>query len=173
MYWLVGGEFFNNLARGLFTLALGMMLYQITDGLMAFAFAFASEFVLSLLLQGISGSITDRYSPKKVLVTTGAVLSSVFLLCVIVQLLMPTNDLVILFTLAIGINLCRPFFRAATFSIVPEVVEKSQFEKVNGYTSMALQIGQIGGMVLAGVLLELSEIQGIIFTVVGCFFAMW
>jgi MFS family permease len=172
MLWLVGGEFFSNLARGLFTLTLGMMLYQITDGLMAFALAFVSEFVISLLLQSVSGSVTDRYSPKRILVCAGVLLSGLFLTCAIVQLLFPISELVTLFILAIGINLCRPFFRNATFAVIPEICTKNQYEQINSYISIALQVGQIFGMVLAGILLELSDIRGILFTVFGCFVAM-
>ncbi|ACJ31310.1 Macrolide-efflux protein [Shewanella piezotolerans WP3] len=144
-------------------------MYELTDSVLAFALAFTSEFVFSLLLQGFSGSFVDRYSPKRVLVINAALISAVFLAVVGLtwsQVSLPAG---LLFGLALVINFCRPFFRAATFAIVPEVVSSDQYEKINSYISIALQVGQIVGMVLAGVLLELASMHAVITCVGGCY----
>ncbi|MCY7294560.1 MFS transporter [Alteromonas sp. a30] len=154
MPWLVMSEFSINIARGIFTLAIGMLLYEQSESLWAFAFVFASEFFIGLFLQGLAGSLVDKIGPSKVLLTatfaSSLVLGAPFLL---------TGDLntVILIQIAICLNLFRPFIRNSVFVLTPELVEKSKLEKLNAYISMALQSGQIIGMGLAGLLLELFE----------------
>jgi len=66
MPWLVGAEFLISAARGILSLALGLLLYRSTGQVWAFALAFSSEFAFSLVIQGIwtmlltlSGSYND------------------------------------------------------------------------------------------------------------------
>ncbi|KID55348.1 hypothetical protein JF50_21055 [Pseudoalteromonas luteoviolacea] len=162
MPWIVFSEFSINVARGLFTLALGMMLYQATDSLWSFAFVYASEFFIGLFVQGYAGTCVDKHGAKKVLL--GAALVNVLILCVPIILGAQGNAQLIMFV-AFALNMIRPFLRAAIFALIPMLGSDDKLEKINAYTSMALQCGQIIGMALASILLEFASSFWVLFTV--------
>jgi len=164
MYWFCAGEWATNIARGIFTLALGMLLYAETESLWAFTLAFVSEFLVSIFLQGVAGSVVDRLGAAKVLLS--AALGNIL---VIVAAITLTDDIgqntIVLIGIAIGLNLCRPFIRNAVFVLVPDIAGEQQLEKLNALISIALQAGQITGMALAGLLLELYEPSWVVYFV--------
>ncbi|GEM76247.1 MFS transporter [Vibrio sagamiensis] len=162
MSWIVFSEFSINVARGLFTLALGMMLYQSTDNLWSFAFVYASEFFIGLMAQGYAGSCVDKFGAKKILLL--AALVNVMILAVPVLAGVEGNAQLIMFV-AFALNMIRPFLRAAIFALIPMLGSDAKLEKINAYTSMALQCGQVIGMVLASVLLEFTSPFWVLFTV--------
>src|SRR5262249_32899067 len=67
MFFLVGAEFLVNAARGILSLALGLLLYRSTGQVWAFAFAFSSEFAFSLVIQSVAGTTVDRFESATVL----------------------------------------------------------------------------------------------------------
>lgn len=150
-------EFAINLARGLFTLALGYLLYTETNSIWAFALVFSSEFVVSILLQGFAGTMVDKYGYKRILLyASGATL------ILILALLSFSTDLSfkpsLLLVLAIGINLFRPFIRNAIFVLTPTLAQSKNYNltQLNGRLSIALQTGQLLGMGSAGLIFEME-----------------
>jgi predicted MFS family arabinose efflux permease len=154
MPWLVYSEFFINIARGIFTLTIGMLLFEQSESLWAFAFVFASEFAIGLFLQGVAGTIVDKHGPIRVLLL--ATFASVLVLGIPLYMTDELNTLTLIH-IALGLNLFRPFIRNSVFVLIPELIDKDKLEQFNAYISMALQAGQIIGMALAGLLLELFD----------------
>lgn len=152
--WLVLSEFSINIARGIFTLAIGMLLYEQSESLWAFAAVFASEFVIGLFLQGLAGTLVDKMGPGRVLLSASLMSTLVLALPLLLLDDLQTQMLVVI---AVGLNLFRPFIRNSVFVITPELVSKDKLEKLNALISIALQAGQIIGMAMAGLLLELFE----------------
>lgn len=151
MKLFITAELILNVARGLFTLALGMLLFQATDSLWAFALTFVSEFFVAILLQGIAGTLVDRFGAKNVLLSALG-LSTLSLL--IANFFGEYNQYITLIVLAILLNIGRPFIRNSVFVLSPMIAGKERLEKLNGYISISLQLGQMLGMALAGVMLE-------------------
>lgn len=161
--WFFAGEFAINAARGLFTLALGMLLYAKTESLWAFAAVFASEFAVGIFLQGIAGTSVDRFGASRVLLTAAG--------CSVLAIGLPllaksgTSDPNILLLAAIGLNVFRPFIRNAIFVLTPDVAGPQGLDRLNSLLSIALQAGQIVGMVMAGVVLEFWHSGEVVFVV--------
>lgn len=161
--WFFAGEFAINAARGLFTLAIGMLLYEKTQSLWAFAAVFASEFAVGIFLQGVAGSSVDRFGASRVLLTAAG--CSVFAIGLPLLGKGGANDPDILLLAAIGLNVFRPFIRNAIFVLTPEVAGPQGLDRLNSVLSIALQSGQIVGMVMAGVVLEFWHAREVVFVV--------
>lgn len=168
--WLVASEALLNTARGLMTLALGLFLYRVTGGVWAFALTFSSELVFSMLVQGVAGATVDRLGPRRTLL--GSSLASVLVFAGGLGLAADFDgDPSHAIGIALGLNLARPFLRTAVFAIAHQVVPPRGYERLNSYLSMALQIGQLSGMAMAGVLLE-SMTPHRVFLVIGVLYAL-
>ncbi|WP_046005013.1 MFS transporter [Pseudoalteromonas rubra] len=157
-----------NIARGIFTLAIGKLLYDMTGQLWAFAGVFVLEFLLSLLLQGVAGSITDQLGSKRVLLISMGLMSAALLALSITEYFLPLN-LTILFCVSAALTASKPFIRNGVFTLVPKVVAGADIEKLNGILAAAVQSGQIIGLAIGGLLLEFSLEYLILPTVTCCF----
>lgn len=151
------GEFAINVGRGTLTLVLGAFLYKETGGLWAFALAFFSEFLVAIFIQGVAGSVVDKKGPEGVLNLALGSSSLIVLVCwlLLVGFGQVANVLVVG---AVALNVIRPFIRTSVFALLPAVFPKRSLEKANGYASVALQIGQITGMLAAGLCLEFGSV---------------
>ncbi|MCV2884446.1 MFS transporter [Aestuariibacter sp. AA17] len=162
LFWL--GEFSINIARGIFTLALGMLLYEATDSLWAFTFAILGEFGVSILIQGMAGTIVDKFGARWVL--PFATLSNS---AIIGTILFANPELInqpnLLLLIAMGLYISKPFIRNSVFVLIADLSEKDKLEKFNGYMSISLQCGQLLGMALAGVMLERYSSTTVLFGV--------
>jgi MFS family permease len=159
-------EFFVNVARGALLLSLGMYLYRETGSLWAFAANVVIEFVVVLMLQGWAGTFVDRYGAKRILLVTTA---ASFLLPVLCSVVVNFN-LVLVLTIVIQIlNAFKPFIRNSIFTLVTLVAVKNNIEQLNARLSIAIQGGQIGGMLMAGVLIEFGDIPLTLYFVGGLF----
>lgn len=172
MYQIAIAELAVNVARGLFTLTLGMLLYKLTGNLWAFTLVYVSEFLASFLLQGFAGSAADSFGARKVLlVTLSLLVSALAILCVSLgeNVLSP----VALTGVALAVNFSRPFIVNAVFVLTAEIAKARsvKVERVTGALSVATQSGQILGMVLAGVAIE-SQLQAYVIPVTTVGFAI-
>ena len=172
MYQIAIAEFAVNVARGLFTLTLGMLLYKLTGNLWAFTLVYVSEFLASFLLQGFAGSAADRFGARKVLLATLSLLvSALTIFCVSFResVLSP----VALTGVALAMNFSRPFIVNAMFVLTAEIAEAGSMkvERVTSALSIASQSGQILGMVLAGIVIE-SQFQAYLIPVTTIGFAL-
>lgn len=162
------GEFAINTGRGALTLILGAILYQETGGLWAFALAFLSDFIVALFIQGIAGAAVDRFGPGKVL-NLSLGISSLLLFACWVLISQLSSTALFIFSLAVLLNIFRPFIRTAVFALLPALFSQSELEKANGAVSLAFQVGQFAGMALAALSLELGTHGTAIFTVLMAF----
>ncbi|WP_206861312.1 hypothetical protein [Lysobacter changpingensis] len=133
MYQIAIAELAVNVARGLFTLTLGMLLYKLTGDLWAFTFVYVSEFLASFLLQGLAGAAADRFGARRVLLVTLSILvSALVILCVSVG--GRPLSAIALTVAALAMNLSRPFIINAAFVLMAEIseVRSVRIERVTG-----------------------------------------
>ena len=170
MYFLVGAEFLVNAARGILSLALGLLLYRSTGEVWAFALAFSSEFVFSLVIQGVAGATVDRFESATVLAATSVLSALLFGLVLGAVALGAGGDAstMHLVLLAIGLNMARPFLRSSLFAVIHHAVEERGYERLNGYLAIARQVGQLTGMGATGLMLENMRALHIL-AVIGAF----
>ncbi|MBE0369935.1 MFS transporter [Pseudoalteromonas aurantia] len=158
MKWIGAGEFSINVASGIFTLTIGKLLYDMTGQLWAFAGVFFVELLATMLLQGFSGSITDKFGPRKILLVSINTLTAVLLLLSLMSFLTNEN-LYIFVAFAAAITISKPFTKNAVFTLIPSVVDKDNIEKLNAIISASLQSGQIFGLVVGGIILSFESKQ--------------
>jgi len=167
-WWLTASQAlgaFNDNAFRQFILLLALSLgttIQLPLGLDAQAIAmgiFASAFVLLALL---GGSLADRFSKRRVIV--GMNLVEVFAMLLGFFALASASwistqaavyaSLVVLFVMGSQSALFGP----SKYGILPELVPEEDLTRANGIISMTTQLGIVGGMVIAGGLIELLRI---------------
>ncbi len=168
MKWLLLSEFLTNVVRGAFTLALGMILYQVTNSLWSFALVFLSDFVIALLMQSVAGVLIDKYGAGicMVLICLANALMFLGFSSLGDGLQGGSNSLIILGVL---FNISRPFLRAGVFALTHQVAGDQRLEKANGYLAQAFQIGQMIGMATTGAVLAAYSPQ-VLWLILGSLF---
>ena len=159
-------SFSYNFAGGCLEVALGQILYSETGSILLFACILGAEYLAPIIFGVHSGIIVDRKHPAKV----GAVAS---IICMIMTFMLVLNSaksdvlntvIVLNVIFAISINLCRPFYRAAIFSIGPLVLPAEVLQTYNARWTVSVQAGQISGAGIVGILymMNLQHIQFVI-----------
>jgi MFS family permease len=166
---VVSGELFINIARSMITLVVGLFLYQQTGSLWAFALAFFSEFVVAIAIQGIAGTIVDNKGYRNVLLIALLMSSLAVLMCTVLLYFGSYPSIAALGCVFL-LNVIRPFIRASVFALIGGEFERNTLEKVNGYLGIARQSGQVVGMVLTGIILEVAMPLIAFATIFLCFF---
>ncbi|MBA2673436.1 hypothetical protein [Ramlibacter sp.] len=156
---LVTGEFFVNLSRGAMTLSLGYFLFRLTHSVWAFALACLAELGMTLLLRAASGRTVEAWGAKPALVIAGAALSLV--LCGVSL----AGDLYaysvwLALAVALMLSVIRVFQSAAGYAAVV-IHAGGQVESTNSLISIALQTGQLAGVLAAGITLELLSLNAL------------
>lgn len=155
--YLIPGEFFVNLSRGAMTLSLGYFLYRLTGNVWAFAMASITELLVALLLRSVSASTVDGLGARRVMVfaclALGVILGAVSL----------AGDLYgynvwLALAVALVLSIIRVFQNAAGYAAVV-IYAGQRVESINSALSVALQVGQLMGVVLAGATLELMTLN--------------
>jgi MFS family permease len=162
------GEFAINAGRGALTLVLGAILYEQTGGVWAFALAFLSDFLVAIFIQGIAGSMVDKHGPGKILNITLTLSCCILAVCWVAMLNLEETATLI-FSCAVLLSVFRPFIRTSVFSLLPALFSESALQKANGTTSLAFQLGQFAGMLIAGATLELGSNELAIFVILMTF----
>jgi MFS family permease len=141
----------SNVGNGIYTLAVGKLLYDQTGSALSFGIVIAFEYLMIFLSNFLAGPIVDRYANSRMLtLVDGCRAAFILALCLLIQDELP---LVLVTLISFVIFIGKPFYRAAFFSIEPLVVPSEQLGKYHGFASSAFQTGQFIGIVLAGVLL--------------------
>lgn len=154
---LVAGELFTNIGRGATTLSLALYLYRLTGNVWASALACLSELAVSLLLRRACGSLIDRAGARTVLGAGSAMLALLF---APLWLVGDPYAYSVVLALAVALLACslRTFTAAATYAAVV-VYARGREDATNSALGIAMQVGQFGGMAMAGLMLELGSIK--------------
>ncbi len=148
-------EFFINIARGIITLALGMYFYYESDGIWIFAMNILAEFIVILIIQGSIGSVIDKFGPKNSLLFATACSSFI----VFISSFFVDINIIVLLTLMMQlINLFKPLIRNSIFTFTSQLAHTESVEKINARLSIALQSGQIIGMIVAGFMVGYGDL---------------
>ena len=173
--WSLASVFITNIGDGIYTITVGMLLYERTGSVAAFGFVVVLQFILNMLLQMFSGSIIDRGSPRVVCLVSDLGRG----LFILLASLFVATDYVFFWLVAttIVINVAKPFYRAASFAYVPAITNDHTLLKYNGYMGTLLQTGQLLGVAMAGPILQQSgttlafALNGISYLLAGL--ALW
>jgi MFS family permease len=149
---LWGGEAISLLGDQFYLIALPWLVLQLTGEALAVGAVLALAGVPRALFMLVGGALTDRFSPRRVM------LASNLLRMVLVTLLsgLVIGDLIqlwMLYLLALAFGVIDAFFFPAQSAIVPRLVGREQLQTANAIIQGTMQVSLFAGPVLAGTLI--------------------
>lgn len=145
---MLGSVFVTDIGNGMFNLAAAILLYQETKSILAFALVLSGEFIIGLFMQLFAGAYVDRTDPKRTMVVIDVIRGSSLALAAL--LYAATHALAPLYVALIIINVVKPFYKSANFSLTGELVPEDTLMRLIGLKGSSAQAGQLLGMALAG-----------------------
>lgn len=159
LVWL--GETISLLGDQFYLIALPLLALQLTGSGLALGTILAVAGIPRAALMLVGGAITDRFSPRRVMLATNLIR---MLLTLILTALVLTDTIQfwMLYINAFLFGLVDAFYYPAQSAIVPNVVDADQIESGNALTMLSTYFSQFIGPVLAGVVIaSLSGVTNI------------
>jgi predicted MFS family arabinose efflux permease len=150
LLWI--GEAISLLGDQFHLIALPWLVLNLTGDAFAVGLVMALAGIPRALFMLVGGALTDRFSPRRVMMFSNlARLTLVLVLGLLTLSGMVTLGMLYIFALAFG--LADAFFFPAQGSIVPRMVKKEHLQLANSITQGTAQISMFLGPVLAGTLI--------------------
>ena len=141
-----------------YLIAMPWLVLQLTGDPLALGMALAAAGVPRALLMLVGGAITDRFSPRKVMIVSDI---GRLLLTALLAILVLTGNIqlwaIYLFALAFGA--ISGFFMPASSTIVPYIVDKEDLQAGNALIQGTAQLSAFIGPLLAGGIIALLSGQ--------------
>ncbi|TKI60054.1 MFS transporter [Lysinibacillus mangiferihumi] len=167
--YLLLNVLFTNIGLSGLTLLTGILIYDITGSLMAFAFTLVSGFIIDLAGQFFAGGILDRINPNKVSIIINLSRGLLIIIAGLIVIIMGSVTSVIF--LSLFMSLVGPAYRASVFAISPLLVNQKFLSQFNAFRVGVMQVGQLIGLGLATLVLALTN-QEIAFTSIAIWFLL-
>jgi MFS family permease len=152
LFW---GDFVSKMGNVFFSLAVSFYILEITDNNALIQGAYlAVAGIVYVVFTPLGGVVADRFNKAKIIYFMDFIRGAVILLCALFVTLLRDNvsaQLVMLFVMAVVLNICGAIFAPATSSIIRFLVDEDQLQQANGYFSGAQSVEAIVGVLAAGV----------------------
>ncbi len=155
------GQVVSGLGSRLTSFALGIWTLQTTGSTTRFALVFVAMAVPALLISPIAGALVDRWDRRRVMMFSEAI--SALTLLVMAWLL--ANSQLSLWHVYVGVGItaiANAFLQPAYAASIPLLVNQQQLTRMNGLVQTGYAVAQIGGPLLAGILVSSIAIQGVL-----------
>ena len=150
LFWL--GEAISLIGDQFQLIALPWLVLQLTGDSVAMATVLALAGIPRAVFALVGGALTDRFSPRAVMLISNLVrMSLVAIMAVLILIGMLPLWAIYIFALAFG--LADAFFYPAQNAIVPQLVGKDQLQLGNSIIQGTMQLSLFGGPVLAGLII--------------------
>src|SRR5687768_4755355 len=166
LLWI--GEGISVLGDHFFMIALPWLVLQLTGDSLAMGTVLALSAIPRALFMLIGGALTDRFSPRTLMLASNA---ARFVLVSLLAGLVLTNsiEMWMLYTLAVFFGIADAFFYPAQSSMTPQLVKKDHLQVANSLIQGTMMLTMLVGPALAGLLIatlgdghsELANMQGI------------
>ena len=154
LLWL--GEGISLLGDQFQFIALPWLVLQLTGDGLAIGTVLALAGVPRALFMLVGGALTDRFSPRRVMLASNAA-RMVLVLGLALLVLGNAISLWMVYLFALAFGLADAFFYPAQSSIIPRIVGKEQLQLANSVTQGTAQISLFAGPMLAGTLIALMS----------------
>jgi MFS family permease len=140
-------------------IALPWLVLQLTGDVLAMGTVMALAGLPRALFMLVGGALSDRFSPRRVMLVSNAVRMALVLGLALLAL---GNVLAlwVVYVFALAFGLADAFFYPAQSSIIPHIVEKGQLRLANSITQGTAQVSLFAGPVLAGMLIAVMSRGG-------------
>ncbi|HEV8692911.1 MAG TPA: MFS transporter [Lysobacter sp.] len=155
------GQLVSGVGSRLTSFALGIWVYETTGSTTRFALIFVAMALPALLLSPFAGALVDRWDRRRTMIVCEAI-SAVTLLAMAV--LFATGKFALWHIYAgVGITaLTSTFLQPAYAASIPLLASQEQLNRVNGMVQVGNGAALVGGPALAGVLMSLFSITGVL-----------
>ena len=152
LLWI--GEAISVIGDQFYMIALPWLVLQLTGDALAMGTVLALAAVPRALFMLVGGALTDRFSPRMVMLVSNLLrMLLVFLLAGLV--LSATIEMWMIYMLALLFGLADAFFYPAQSAIVPRLVDDDQLQPANALMQGTWQLSLFAGPVLAGLLITM------------------
>lgn len=172
---LILATFATDIGNAMFTVALAALVLGKTGSALVLSGSLMSEYALGFVSLFISVSAIRRWKPRTIMIGTDLTRGVGILACT--GMLAVWKTVIPAFAALVVINLMRPFYKSAAFSITPELItDTGLLTRVNGYIATASTAGQIAGAAAVGPVIFWSTptiafaVDGVSFLVTSCLF---
>lgn len=148
------GEAISLLGDQFYLIALPWLVLQLTGDALAVGAVLALAGVPRALFMLVGGALTDRFSPRAVMLASN-LLRMVLVALLSVLVIGGLIQLWMLYLLALAFGIIDAFFFPAQSAIVPRLVGKEQLQAANAVIQGTMQVSLFAGPVLAGTLIVL------------------
>lgn len=152
-YWLA--LLCGNFSVQIQTVAVAWQVYSITRDPLSLAFVGLSQFLPSLLLVLVTGSVADRFS-RRTIILVCLLGESVCATGLLAFTLSGSSNVLVIYGLLLILGTARAFYNTARQAIVPNLVVGPWLPKAITLSVTANQIATIAGPVLGGLLYGLA-----------------
>ena len=148
---LFGTFLLSTIGDELARVALAVLVYQRTSSPLLSALTFAMSYLPWLLGGPVLATLADRLPRHRVLIATDVARA------VLVGLMaVPGMPLPALLLLLLLVSVCAPPFEAARSALMADVLEGDRYILGNTLTNISLQVAQVAGFLLAGLLVAVD-----------------
>jgi MFS family permease len=155
------GQLVSGVGSRLTSFALGIWVLQTTGSTTRFALIFVAMAVPALLISPIAGALVDRWDRRRTMIACEA-LSAVTMFVLVALFATETLQLWHVY-IAVGVSaLANAFLQPAYAASIPLLASPEQLTRVNGLVQTGFAIAQVGGPLLAGVLVSSISMQGVL-----------
>lgn len=144
LWW---GQLVSEIGNRFHWIAVSLWIYSETRSASAVSIAVSSMFVGSLLVGLWAGAIVDYFDRKRIMIAADLARA---VLVALIPFLMSVNVWLVYLDLML-ISVATAFFRPAIFSVLPQVVKRSDLMPANSFFSAMDTSTEIAGPALAGI----------------------
>jgi len=154
--WLLGGGLVSMLGDQFSMLALPWLVLSLTGDSLSLGIAVALMGAPRAVLILLSGSVADRYSPRRVLLLSKYA-NAAILLALAGLLMLDHASLALAYAAALALGIASAFGIPAGTAILPQAVPTQLLQKANGLQMGARQLSLLAGPLLAALVLGVHQ----------------
>ena len=166
LFWV--GQSLSQIGTALTGFGLGVWVYQQTEAVTQLSLVFFITTLPGVLLTPFIGALVDRWNRRWIIFYSD--LAAALITLVLVLLLMADRlEIWHTYISAFFTSLCGCFQMLAKGAAVPMMVSKQQLRRVNGLTQLSTAVSRIAAPALAGLLISVVELQGLLWIDLGSY----
>ncbi|MFZ2754733.1 MAG: MFS transporter [Lysobacteraceae bacterium] len=155
------GQLVSGVGSRLTSFALGLWVYQTTGSTTRFAMVFVAMAVPALVLLPFAGALVDRWDRRRTMIVCECLSAAVI---GAMGLLVAFGDLELWHVyLGVGLSaMTNTFLQPAYAASVPLLADRDRLTRVNGLIQTGQGLALVGGPALAGILMSVMGIAGVL-----------
>ncbi|WP_373528908.1 MFS transporter [Nostoc sp.] len=159
LIWL--GQVISIIGSTLTSFALGVWVYQNTDSVTQYALISLCTILPAIVISPLAGSLVDRWDRRWVMIISdsGSGLST---LAIAPLLLFGRLEIWHIYLAAIAASICGAFQMPAYTAMTTLLVPKEYLGRASGMSQLGLSVARLISPLLAGLLIETIQMQGVI-----------